>query len=76
MVFTENGVAGRNEKFIDSPTEFKPERWLRDGGKASINPFLLMPFGHGSRLCLGKRFAEQELYLGISAVCIQLYFAF
>lgn len=47
--------------------EFIPERWLRcnemegcpNNGR-SYHQFAFLPFGFGSRACIGKRFAEME----------------
>ena len=42
--------------------EFRPERWIRNHPlREDIHPFLFLPFGHGPRMCVGKRFAMQEI---------------
>ena len=66
--FVENHYASVSEKHFANSLQFQPERWLRDGkdaGKDRGNPFLLLPFGFGARMCIGRRFAEQELYIGL-----------
>lgn len=52
---------------FENSKEFIPERWLSgeevkecpNSGK-SHHPFTFLPFGFGSRTCIGKRFAEME----------------
>ena len=45
------------------PDQFNPERWIENRGQ--IHPFSVRPFGHGPRMCIGRRFAELEIQLGI-----------
>ncbi|XP_033732089.1 probable cytochrome P450 CYP44 [Pecten maximus] len=50
--------------YFDDPMEFRPERWLR-GSKYFRNhhPFIVIPFSHGPRMCIGRRIAEQDMYV-------------
>ena len=43
-------------------------RWLRGEQQADLHPFLLTPFGHGTRMCAGRRFAEQDLYVVLARI--------
>ncbi|CAG0880197.1 unnamed protein product [Darwinula stevensoni] len=51
------------------PQSFKPERWLN---RSFSHPFLLLPFGWGPRMCVGRRFAEQEIFV-ITAKLIEKF---
>lgn len=47
-----------------NPRQFQPERWLDDHSKKELERFLV-PFGKGSRGCVGMHLALVELYLTI-----------
>ena len=48
-------VMGRNPELFEDPLEYKPERWLRDDThKSPYHAFGFLPFGFGTRMCLGK----------------------
>ena len=50
-----------SDRYVNDPMEYRPERWLRDHPlKEDVHPFVMLPFGHGPRMCVGRRFAEQE----------------
>jgi len=57
-----------DEDMFPDPTKHMPERWLRDEGEKEIHPYLLTPFGHGTRMCAGRRFAEQDLYTVLARI--------
>lgn len=59
-VFANSLVTCRLEKYFTQPERFHPERWLGDA-RGHIHPFSMLPFGHGARMCVGRRFAELEL---------------
>nr|APH81397.1 cytochrome P450 CYP3020A1 [Tigriopus kingsejongensis] len=50
------------DRFVEEPKAFKPERWIKGHAEfENIHPFAALPFGHGVRMCIGKRFAEYEV---------------
>ncbi|KAK7072243.1 hypothetical protein SK128_017315 [Halocaridina rubra] len=62
IVMTLNYHMLQNEEYFPRAKEFLPERWARDRPYGAIHPFTHMPFGFGTRMCIGRRIAEQELY--------------
>jgi cytochrome P450 family 12 len=57
------------EENFERANEFIPERWLKDNVDTNCphakdsHPFAYLPFGFGSRMCVGRRFAELEIEL-------------
>ena len=47
-------ATARSEKYFKEPLVFKPERWLREN-KDENHAFSSLPFGFGTRMCLGKK---------------------
>lgn len=57
-----NMLIGQSEKYFQRADEFIPERWNRDRPFGEIHPYASLPFSFGTRMCIGKRIAEQEIY--------------
>lgn len=58
-----------DEEYFGRGKEFLPERFLKDQKSSDLkgdNPFAYLPFGFGSRMCIGKRFADLEMEILIS----------
>lgn len=74
--FGSNYIA-QSERFFRNALKFDPERFERhDNGTERIHPFSLLQFGHGARSCIGRRTAEQEIYLTLIKVKIFADFLF
>jgi len=63
----------RDEKLFPDNTSFKPERWLRENKMdTQLKSLSNLIWGHGARMCIGRRFAEQELHIALTKVCFRL----
>ncbi|KAJ7340057.1 hypothetical protein OS493_002780 [Desmophyllum pertusum] len=65
---------GRDEKVFEDAEAFKPERWLRRKDVTlteAAEAFSSIPFGFGTRMCLGRRIAELELHLLLARIVQQ-----
>lgn len=69
---------GISEQYFEDPSSFKPERWLRTKRRhtessANVeNAFASLPFGFGTRMCVGRRVSELEQYILLARI-IQNY---
>jgi cytochrome P450 len=55
-------LAHRRQEVFADPEEFQPERFLAN----SFSPTTFLPFGGGSRRCIGKAFALFEMKVVLS----------
>ena len=54
----------KEAKHFKDPEEYIPERWMRGCSRQhEAHPFATIPFAHGPRMCIGKRFAELECFI-------------
>ena len=52
--------AHHSEEFFPEPEKFMPERFLKENA-ANILPYTFRAFGAGNRVCIGQRFAMNEM---------------
>lgn len=60
-------VVQRDARYFSEPDRFMPDRWTPEF-KAALPPFAYLPFGGGSRRCIGESFAWMELVLVLSTI--------
>ncbi|XP_027212219.1 probable cytochrome P450 49a1 [Penaeus vannamei] len=63
-----NMIAAWDEHYFPRAKEFIPDRWLRGRPLGPIHPYASLPFGAGTRMCIGRRIAEQEMYTFLARV--------
>lgn len=60
-------VMHHDARWFDEPERFRPERFL-PAAEAARRPNTFIPFGAGSRACVGKHFADLEAILSLAAL--------
>jgi cytochrome P450 len=50
------------------PEEFKPERFLNEDGSFRNDPTLSLAFGFGKRICPGRHFVDDTIFIVASSV--------
>ncbi|XP_042883832.1 probable cytochrome P450 CYP44 isoform X2 [Penaeus japonicus] len=61
-----------SDTYFSDPLVLRPERWLRDSaGTLAVDPYVLNPFSIGTRMCAGRRFAEQDLFVGLCRLLLK-----
>ena len=60
-------VTHHDRRWYDDPARFDPERW-RPEARESRPKFSYFPFGGGTRVCIGERFAWMEGTLLLAAI--------
>jgi cytochrome P450 len=64
-VYCSQWVVHRDERWWDSPGQFRPDRWT---GEADRPEYAYFPFGGGRRHCIGMRFARMEIRLALARI--------
>lgn len=62
-------VLQNDPEYCPKTSEFIPERWIKGDPRydetkmTGNNSFVYLPFGFGPRSCIGRRFAEMEIFI-------------
>lgn len=63
------------DEYYPRAKEFLPERWLVDKNDplyyGNTHPMVSMPFGFGTRSCIGRRIAELEIEIFVTRLLDQ-----
>ncbi len=57
----------RDARWFPEPNLFDPARWAEDSGRV-LHPHAYLPFGLGSRTCIGRHFATVESTLLLATI--------
>nr|QST15057.1 CYP362A4 protein [Diaphanosoma celebensis] len=53
----------RQEEYFAMANDFIPERWIKGHPlESNAHPYTMLPFGTGTRMCVGRRLAELEIW--------------
>ena len=56
-------LIGQLEEYFPNAQAFIPERWIKgDPEESHHHPYTMLPFGFGTRMCIGRRIAELEMW--------------
>ncbi|CAB4061579.1 CYP49A [Lepeophtheirus salmonis] len=70
------GPANKSEEIYEDPLIHKPERWLRGKIPLESHPYQLLPFSKGTRMCVGRRLAEQDMNVVMITLLRQFRFEY
>jgi len=64
---------GRDARYYKNPEDFIPDRW---NDSNLHDPFSFVPFSAGPRICVGYKFAHQEIMIALAMIARELDIAY
>lgn len=62
-------ITSHSEEHFPDALKFIPERWIKgDPQESNHHPYAVLPFGFGTRMCIGRRLAELEMFQLVTKV--------
>lgn len=62
------------DEYFPNAKKFVPERWIKgDPEESHHHPYAVLPFGFGTRMCIGRRVAELEIQQLTIKVLVHIY---
>lgn len=58
----------RDETYFKEAEKYYPQRFIK-ATRENFHRYASLPFGHGPRMCPGKRVAENEIVILLEEVC-------
>ncbi|KAI0380853.1 cytochrome protein [Hypomontagnella monticulosa] len=55
-------------KIFNEPMEFRPSRWISSSPESSLVSSYFLPFGRGSRMCIGMSLAMAQIYITLASM--------
>ncbi|CAH0546821.1 unnamed protein product [Brassicogethes aeneus] len=62
-------ITSNDESYFKEANKYIPDRWLRENHE-DCHKFASLPFGHGPRMCPGKRIAENEMIILLKEILL------
>jgi cytochrome P450 family 307 subfamily A len=66
MIFINNFMLNSSEDYWEAASEFRPERFIRDG--KVTRPEYFIPFSTGRRTCIGQRLVQGFTFILIASI--------
>ncbi|KAF5683755.1 fusarin C cluster-transporter [Fusarium circinatum] len=75
-VFPNTQEAHLDSSIWEQPEKFIPERWLDIYAQNQVSAMPYWPFSAGSRVCIGKNFAFQEMHISLTTLLRKFTFEY